>query len=110
MPGRRRAAPGQSADYPHASCGAAESVAWSIVAAAAVAAGFGLRVWIFTSPLSSLESDEAVVGLMAIRALHGEFPVFYWGGLYGGSQEALVAAAAFAVSGPGTLVLKLNRR
>jgi hypothetical protein len=82
-------------------------MAWSIVAAAAVAAGFALRVWIFTSPLSSLESDEAVVGLMAIRALHGDVPVFYWGGLYGGSQESLIAATAFAVTGPDTLVLKL---
>jgi hypothetical protein len=82
--------------------------AWaSIVAAGAVAAGIGLRVWVFTSPLSSLESDEAVVGLMAMRALDGDVPVFYWGGLYGGSQEALVTAAAFAVTGPETLVLKL---
>ena len=80
---------------------------WSIVATAAVAAGVGLRVWIFTSPLSTLESDEAVVGLMAIRALDGDVPVFYWGGLYGGSQEALATAAAFAVTGPSTLVLKL---
>jgi len=80
---------------------------WSIVAAGAVATGVGLRVWVFASPLSSLESDEAVVGLMAMRALDGDVPVFYWGGLYGGSQEALVTAAAFAVTGPGTLILKL---
>ena len=80
---------------------------WSIVAAATIVAGVALRVWILASPLSTLESDEAVVGLMALRALDGDVPVFYWGGLYGGSQEALVTAAAFAVTGPQTLVLKL---
>ena len=81
--------------------------AWTALAVAGVLVGSALRIWIFTSPLSALESDEAVVGLMALRALDGDLSVFYWGALYGGSQEALLTAAAFAVAGPSVLLLKL---
>lgn len=80
---------------------------WTAVAGAGLLVGVALRVWIFASPLSALESDEAVVGLMALRALDGDVSVFYWGALYGGSQEALVTAAAFAVAGSSVLLLKL---
>jgi 4-amino-4-deoxy-L-arabinose transferase-like glycosyltransferase len=80
---------------------------WTAVAGAGLLVGVALRVWIFVSPLSALESDEAVVGLMALRALDGDVSVFYWGALYGGSQEALLTAAVFAVAGPSVLVLKL---
>jgi hypothetical protein len=44
---------------------------------------------------------------MAIRALDGDVPIFYWGGLYGGSQEALAAAAVFAFTGADRVALKL---
>lgn len=81
--------------------------AWTALAVAGVLVGSALRIWIFTSPLSALESDEAVVGLMALRALDGDVSVFYWGALYGGSQEALLTSAAFAVAGPSVLLLKL---
>ena len=69
--------------------------------------GLVLRAWVLTSPLSVLDGDEAIVGLMALRALDGDVPVFYWGGLYGGSQEALLTALVFAATGAGTLALKL---
>jgi hypothetical protein len=81
--------------------------AWTVLAAGGVLVGFALRGWVLSSPLGTLESDEAVVGLMALRALGGDFSVFYWGALYGGSQEALLTAVAFAVAGPSTLLLKL---
>jgi hypothetical protein len=74
---------------------------------AGVAVGVALRVFVFLSPISTLESDEAVVGLMALRTLDGDPSIFYWGALYGGSQEALATAAVFAVTGASTLVLKL---
>jgi hypothetical protein len=80
---------------------------WTALAAGGVGVGIALRVWLLSSPLSALESDEAVLGLMALRALDGDVPVFYWGQLWGGSQEALLTAAAFAVAGPSTLLLKL---
>lgn len=71
------------------------------------AAGAGLRIWLLTSPLGALDSDEAVHGLMARHALEGEFSAFFWGQTYGGSQEALVVAPFFALFGSGRLSLKL---
>lgn len=81
--------------------------AWTVLAAAAVAAGLALRAWILTSPLGALDADEAIVGLMARHALDGEFSAFYWGGLYGGTQEALLTAVVFALTGSSVLALKL---
>jgi hypothetical protein len=74
---------------------------------AAIVAGIALRAWILASPLGTLDADEAVVGLMARHVLDGELSVFYWGALYGGSQDALLAAAVFAVVGSSVLALKL---
>lgn len=75
--------------------------------AGAVVAGIALRVGVLASPLGTLDADEAIVGLMARHALEGEFSIFYWGALYGGSQDALLAAAVFAVFGSSVLALKL---
>jgi hypothetical protein len=72
-----------------------------------VLAGIALRLWVLASPLGALDSDEAVSGLMARHALHGEVSSFYWLNLYGGSQESLLTAAVFAVVGSSTLALKL---
>ena len=77
------------------------------VVASAVLAGVLLRIWILTSPLGALDADEAVVGLMARHVLDGQIPVFFWGQQYGGSQEALLTAPVFAVSGQSVLALKL---
>jgi hypothetical protein len=57
---------------------------------------------------SFLDSDEAVVGLMARHILHrGEWPVFYWGQEYLGAVEAYLAAGLFAIFGSSVRVLKL---
>lgn len=77
----------------------------AILAAAAVA-GLVARVWLLAHHAGALDSDEAVVGLMARHILHGEFPTFYWGQQYGGSLEAFLTAGLFAVVGPSTLALK----
>lgn len=53
-------------------------------------AGLLLRALLLIHP--SLDSDVAVVGLMAMRFLHGELTPFYWGQSYGGSLEPLLAA------------------
>jgi hypothetical protein len=80
---------------------------WTGLVAAAVAAGLLLRVWVLASELGVLEADEAIVGLMARRALDGDFAVLYWLSLYGGTQEAYLTAVVFAVTGSSVLVLKL---
>jgi uncharacterized membrane protein len=72
-----------------------------------VTAGVGLRVWLLRLPTGVLDSDEAIVGLMARHIVHRhEFSTFYWGQNYGGSLTAVVMAAVFAVFGSSTATLK----
>ena len=67
-----------------------------------------LRVGILLSDsLGVLDSDEAVVGLMARHILDGEPTAFFWGQSYGGTLEPLLVALAFALAGTGVLALKL---
>lgn len=73
----------------------------------AVIVGIVFRVWMLASPIGMLDSDEAVVGLMARHMLEGEFPVFFWGQAYGGPHEAALAAAVFSVAGSSVVALKL---
>lgn len=55
-----------------------------------------------------IESDEAVVGLMARHILEGELPVFFWGQNHMGALEAYLTAGMFALFGSSALVLKLT--
>ena len=76
--------------------------------ALAIAIAIALRVGVLWSDsLGALDSDEAVVGLMAKHALDGELTAFFWGQSYGGTLEPLLAALAFAVAGSSVLALKL---
>lgn len=69
-----------------------------------LAVGTALRLWfLFHQPLNS---DEAVVGLMARQILHGHFYTFYWGQNYGGAEPYLVAFF-FATFGSGWWQLEL---
>lgn len=70
-------------------------------------AGLGFRIWIVSSPLGLVDGDEAVVGLMARRALDGSFSAFYWGQEYGGSGEALLVAALLALRLPTRWAMEL---
>jgi 4-amino-4-deoxy-L-arabinose transferase-like glycosyltransferase len=69
------------------------------LAIAGAGLGIALRVWILLSPHGALDSDEAVVGLMAKGILHGRLPVFFPGQGYGGSQEAFLTAPLIALFG-----------
>lgn len=74
----------------------------------AVVLGVALRIGVLASgSLGVLDSDEAVVGLMAKHALDGEVTAFYWGQSYGGTLEPMLVALAFAFLGSGVLALKL---
>ena len=79
---------------------------WAGVVAAA-AAGVAFRIWVYRTALGAPDSDEAIVGLMARHALHGELTVFFWGQPYGGSQEALLTVPLFAVFGTSLLALRI---
>ena len=85
--------------------GAAERGAVSVgkpvvlIAIAGAALGVGLRIWVLRSHLGAVDSDEAVVGLLAKGILHGRLPVFFPGQGYGGTQEEFLAAPLIALFG-----------
>jgi hypothetical protein len=78
------------------------------VVAVGAAAGLVLRVWVIRSRIGGLDSDEAIVGLMAREMLHGHAWAFFWGQHYAGTVETAVAAAIFAVAGPSVAALKAS--
>jgi len=79
---------------------------WVIPFGLAFVAGVVLRVWAYWSIAGTPNADEAIVGLMARHALHGELTAFYWEQEYGGSQEALLTVPVFAVFGSSWLALR----
>lgn len=83
-----------------------DPLVWALVPCAAVV-GIAFRAWMLMSPIGLLDSDEAIVGLMARHMLKGDWPVFFWGQPYGGPHEAFLAAGVFAVAGSSVLALKL---
>jgi 4-amino-4-deoxy-L-arabinose transferase-like glycosyltransferase len=74
---------------------------------AILVAGAALRLWLLGRDVPTLNSDEAVIGLMGLHMLHGEWSVFYWGQDYMGSLEAVVAAPFLLVFGASALALRL---
>jgi hypothetical protein len=80
---------------------------WWITFAAVGVVGIALRIWAYRATLGTPNADEAVVGLMARHMLHGEFPTFYWGQAYGGSQEAFLTVPLFAVAGSSWAALRI---
>jgi hypothetical protein len=72
-----------------------------------VTAGVALRVWMLRGTTGTLDSDEAVVGLMARHIVHQhQFTTFYWGQNYGGSITAVAMATVFQVFGASSAALK----
>ncbi|HEX6543206.1 MAG TPA: hypothetical protein VF040_15730 [Ktedonobacterales bacterium] len=56
----------------------------------------------------ALDSDEAVIGLMARHILQGDRPTFFWGQNYMGPFEAYFAAPLFVLFGSSTFLLGLS--
>ena len=77
-----------------------------LILIAAFASGIALRVWVYRSALGIPDSDEAVVGLMALHLLDGEWTTFFWGQSFGGSQEAVLTAPLLWAFGPSWLALR----
>jgi hypothetical protein len=73
-----------------------------VVVTAAGLFGALMRAWYIAH--SSINSDEAVVGLMADQILRGHFSTFYWGQPYGGAEPYAIAVA-FALFGSSATVL-----
>jgi 4-amino-4-deoxy-L-arabinose transferase-like glycosyltransferase len=77
---------------------------WWIAALALLA--LAVRGIFFLAP--SLDSDQAVVGLMGMDILDGHLPLMFWGQDYGGSLESMVAAGFFALFGVSRQSLYLS--
>jgi hypothetical protein len=67
-----------------------------------------LRLMFLPIGWPALDSDEAIIGLMARHILRGARPAFYYGQHYLGALDAYIAAAFFAVLGPSTVALRLS--
>jgi hypothetical protein len=75
---------------------------WPVAVGALAVAGMVLRVVVLRGRWGTLDSDEAVVGLMARDLLDGEWRAFYWGQHYAGTVET----ALVALLGASTAALK----
>ncbi|MBI1892764.1 MAG: glycosyltransferase family 39 protein, partial [Candidatus Rokubacteria bacterium] len=80
---------------------------WGVIAgiAALTAGGAALRAIFLRYPY--IDSDQAVIGLMGIRILRGEFPIYFWGEPYSGTLESFVAALTFFLFGVSRLTLNV---
>ena len=76
------------------------------LAALAAAVGLTTRLVVLHSSLGTLDSDEAVVGLMARHFARGDFRAFYWGQPYGGTIEPALAALVMRLVGSSSAALK----
>lgn len=76
--------------------------------AVVIIAGMVLRLDFMQASGFVIDSDEAIVGLMAKHLLEGaSVPVFYYGQHYMGSLEPLCVAFAFALFGISSFTLQL---
>ncbi len=55
----------------------------------------------------SLWRDECTVGIMGLRVLQGEFPVFFYGQAFMGAMEAFFYAPLFLLFSPSPLVMEV---
>ena len=101
---RARRTPAESATEAPPGVGAGIWLLVWVIAVGLGALGLLLRLWLLWH--RSINSDEAVVGLMARDILHGHFSAFYWGQDYGG-VEPYVTAALFGVFGQTDVTLNL---
>ncbi len=71
--------------------------------------GIALRAFILWNDLgTTIDSDEAIAGLMGKHILEGrEYPIFWYGQDYMGTIESYLAAGIFAVGGVSVFSLKL---
>ncbi|HZU14888.1 MAG TPA: hypothetical protein VFB58_18780 [Chloroflexota bacterium] len=78
------------------------------IAAAIIAGGLVLRLWINALGLPLFDSDEGTMGLMALHILrYGAHPVFFYGQAYMGALEAYLGAVSFRLFGVSDVTLRL---
>ncbi len=87
----------------------ASLIAWPgwLVCCALMLAALVFRVVLMTTVYAHIDSDEAIIGLMAYHIGAGDRPLLYDGQPYQGSLEAYLAALAFQLWGAGDFTLRL---
>lgn len=79
---------------------------WRVGVLAFAVLGLALRVLAYRGRLGTLDSDEAVVGLLADDLAHGRWSAFYWGQHYGGTLEPGLSAVVVALFGTSVIAVK----
>jgi len=72
-----------------------------------LAIGLGLRLWIMTGKLGTIDSDEALTGLMARHLWNGEFRAFMWRINYQGTISTYPVALSTKLLGDTQFALEL---
>lgn len=67
---------------------------------------FIVHVWLIYHAQGLVDGDEAQIGVQALRILHGERPVYFYGQPYMGSLVAYLVAPLFALVGPTASALR----
>jgi len=65
------------------------------------------RLILLRTAMATVDSDQAVAGIMARHILRGERPIFFYGQSYNGALEAYLTAVVFRLLGPDDLTLRL---
>jgi 4-amino-4-deoxy-L-arabinose transferase-like glycosyltransferase len=78
-----------------------------VIVAALVAVGFAVRLWIMTGRLGTIDSDEAITGLMARHLWDGEFRAFMWRFSYQGTIATYPVALSLKLFGSNQFALEL---
>jgi hypothetical protein len=77
------------------------------VLAGIMLAAFAQRLYVLAIKLPTINSDEAIIGLMGRHIQAGERPFFYYGQSYYGPLDAYLDALIFSLWGSNDLTLRL---
>ena len=84
-----------------------ERTAGIAVIVVAVVAAVALRWWIIESPLGRIDSDEGIIGLIALAIGDGSRVYISWGNSYGGTIGQAFAALAMHLFGSSAETMKI---
>src|SRR5438105_1993278 len=93
-------------DTAEAARATATRINWGICVALMVIAAL-FRIYLMNTVFAHVDSDQAVLGLMAYHIQAGARPVFFYGQAYMGSLEAYLAAPLFSLFGANDWTLRL---
>jgi hypothetical protein len=80
--------------------------AWIIIAALVVI-NLLIQGWAALQGEANFNSDEAIMGLMALHSLEGRVPIYFYWQQYAGSLESLLAAGVIRIFGHGIWQLRV---